>query len=361
MEVGKMLKDEMNPIERRQAIAAGKPFDRIPFVLCLGETASHLIGTTISKYHHSAQLMAEAEIVAYRMFGQDGVGFGPGCQGLAEALGTKLEYPENHTSYVKEPAIKDWSDLEHLEPADPKKAGKMPLHIETLKILKDKLGKEVPVGTIICGAFSIAAYMRGTDNLLRDLYKNPEKVHRLMELITDSALLYIDEVIDLGCNISLGDPVASGSLINAAHFREFAKPYLTQLADRVRERTGFGPMLHICGDTKRIWRDMVETGAATLSLDNVIDLGEAKNQVGNEVCLMGNVDPVSVVANGTQEEIRNAVRHCLIQACDSPKGYILAPGCQIPLGTPTENIQCFANAARTLGRYPIDKDKLKEK
>lgn len=356
-----MFKDEMNPIERMQAIAAGKPFDRIPFVPLLGETASHLIGTTVSKYRHSAQLMAEVEIVTYQMFGQDGVGAGPGYQGLAEALGTKLKYPENNTPYLEEPAIKDWGDLEHLEPADPKKAGRIPLYIETLKILKDKLGKEVPVGSFIGGPLSTAAFVRGTDNLLRDLHKNPGNVHRLMQLVTDSALLYIDAVIDLGCGVSIADPVASGTMISATNFHEFVKPYLTQYADRVRERTGLGPMLHICGNTTSIWRDMVETGAGTLSLDNVVDLGKAKKQVGNEVCLMGNVDPVSVLARGTQEEIHDAVRHCLSQACDSPKGYVLATGCQIPLGTSAENIQCFANAARTLGRYPIDKDKLKEK
>lgn len=358
IEVDTMLRDEMNPIERMQAIAAGKPFDRIPFVLDLGEMASHFIGTTLSKYHHSAQLMAEVETVTYQMFGQDGIGAGPAYKGLAEALGTKLKYPENHTSYVENPALKDWSDLEHLEPADPKKAGKLPLFLETLKILKDKLGEKVPVGSCVGGPLSIAACVRGTDNLLRDLHKNPEKVHRLMKLVTDSALLYIDEVIDLGCGIDIAEPVASGTMISAVHFREFVKPYLTQYADHVRKKTGLGIMLHICGDSTHIWHDMVETGAEILSLDNVVDLGEAKNQVGNSVCLMGNVDPVGVLARGTQEEIHQAVRHCLRQAHDSPKGYVLAPGCQIPLGTSADNIQCYANAARTLGRYPIDKDQL---
>jgi uroporphyrinogen decarboxylase len=356
-----MLKDEMNPMERSQAIAAGKPFDRLPFKPILGETASHFIGTTISKYRHSAQLMTEVEIVTYRMLGQDGVGVGPGYQGLAEALGAKLKFPENDTPYLEEPAIKDWSDLEHLEPADPEKAGKIPLYLETLKILKDKLGKEVPVVSYIGGPLSTGAFLRGTADLLRDLHKNPEKIHCLMRLITDSALLYIDEVIDLNCGVSIADPVASGTMISAASFREFVKPYLTQYSDRVRERTGSGPGLHICGDTTRIWHDMVETGAGILSLDNVIDLGEAKTQVGKEVCLMGNVDPVNVLARGTQEEIHDAVGHCLIQAGDSPKGYILSTGCQIPLGTPVENIQAFANAVRYLGRHPIDKDHLREK
>lgn len=44
--------DEMKPIERAMAIAAGKPFDRVPFTPFLGDTGAYLIGATISKYHH---------------------------------------------------------------------------------------------------------------------------------------------------------------------------------------------------------------------------------------------------------------------------------------------------------------------
>ena len=356
-----MLKDEMTPVERMQAFTEGKPFDRIPFVLDLGETGCHFIGTTLSEYNRSALLMAEVEITTYRMFGQDGIGAGPAYKGLAEALGTKLKQPENNISSVEEPAVKDWNDLEYLEPADPKKAGRLPLFLDALKILKDKLGKEVPIGSCIGGPLSIAACVRGTDNLLRDLRKNPEKVHRLMQLATDTALLFFDEVYDLECGIDIAEPVASCTMISPAHFREFVKPYLVRYADHIREKTGSGPMLHICGDSTPIWKDMVETGAGILSLDNIVDLGQAKEQVGNDVCLMGNVDPVSVIGRGTREQIHDAVRHCLYQAGENPKGFILAPGCQIPFGTAAKNIQHYADAARTLGRYPLDKYKLKEK
>jgi uroporphyrinogen decarboxylase len=354
MEKNHMLKDEMSPMQRMQAIAEGRPTDRLPFAPLVGETMAPLIGTTISKYRHSAQVMVEVETAIYEMFGQDGVGVGPGYQGPAEALGTQLIFPENEIPYVKEPAIKDWDDLEGMTPVDPKRSEKMSLYLTALDNLKEKLGAQVPVGSFIGGPLSIAAFVRGTDLLLRDLTRNPEKVHRLLQLATESALLYIDAVLDLECQVSIADPVASGSLIGAKTFREFVKPYLKQYADRVIERTGVGPMLHICGNTTRIWRDMVETGASTLSLDNVIDMGKAKAMVGEEVCLMGNVDPVNVIAKGTRKQIFAAVQDCLIKTADSPKGFILASGCQIPIGTPLENIHAFADAARTLGRLPLN-------
>ena len=347
-----MKKDDMSPIDRCQAITDGRPIDRIPFAPLLGDTAVHIIDTTVSKYHHSAKLMAEVEIAVYQRFGQDGVGAGPGFSGLAEALGTQLTFPENEIPFVKAPALKAWDELDGREPANPQKAGRLPLFLEALQILKDKLGRVVPVGSCVGGPLTAAAFVRGTDQLLRDLRKNPDKVHRLMQLVTDSALLYIDAVLELDCGVSIADPVASGTLISPKIFCDFVKPYLTQYADRVRAKTGAGPMLHICGNTTRIWRDMVETGAATLSLDNIVDLAKAKELVGNAVCLMGNVDPVNIIAKGSQEEIYASVQNCFDQAGDNPKGFILSSGCQIPIGTSLKNMQHFCDAARIYGRQP---------
>ena len=110
-----MKKDDMSPIVRSQAIADGRPIDRIPFAPLLGDTAVHIIDTTVSKYHHSAKLMAEVEIAVYQRFGQDGVGAGPGFSGLAEALGTQLTFPENEIPFVKAPALKAWGELDGRE------------------------------------------------------------------------------------------------------------------------------------------------------------------------------------------------------------------------------------------------------
>ncbi len=355
-----MLKDEMSPMERMQAIADGRPIDRLPFVPLIGDTLAPVVGATIPQYHHSARVMVEVETALYEMFGQDGVGAGPGYQGPAEALGTQFVYPEYEIPYVQEPAIKHWDDLSGMAPVDPKRSEILSPYLTALEGLKETLGAQVPVGSFIGGPLSIAAFVRGTDHLMRDLTKHPEKVHRLLQIVTDSALLYIDAVLDLECQVSIADPVASGSLISAKTFQQFVKPYLKQYADRVIQKTGAGPMLHICGNTTRIWHDMVETGASTLSLDNEVDMGKAKELVGEEACLMGNVDPVNVIAKGTREQIFAAVQSCLAKTADNPKGFVLASGCQIPIGTPLENIHAFVDAARTLGRYPLNLTGLSE-
>ncbi|MDD2621025.1 MAG: uroporphyrinogen decarboxylase family protein [Syntrophomonadaceae bacterium] len=353
-------RDEMTPKERMSAFAAGRKIDRIPCSSFGGETACHLIGTTISQYRHSAKLMAEVEIAAYQKYHHDGAGVGPGFLALAEAMGSTLKYPEDNIPFIADPALKNWTDFDKLSPCDPHKDGKLPMYLEALSMIKDAIGEEVPVSSGVGGPFTTAGLVRGTENFLKDLRRNPEMVQRLLHLVTETTMRYMDAVIDMGCNVSIGDPTASGSLLSVKQFREFAKPYLKILEDHVIERTGKGCSLHICGDSTPIWADMADTGAPTLSLDNVIDLAEAKKVVGHRTCISGNVKPVETLMKGSHEQIEAEVKECLRKAWDNPKGFVLAIGCQIPLGTPPENFICFMNAARKYGRYPLNPENFAE-
>jgi hypothetical protein len=66
-------------------------------------------------------------------------------------------------------------------------------------------------------------------------------------------------------------------------------------------------ILHICGKTMPILGAMAGSGARLLSLDQAIDLREARRVVGWKVALGGNVDPVRLMEGGTPEEVMGAV------------------------------------------------------
>ena len=105
-------------------------------------------------------------------------------------------------------------------------------------------------------------------------------------------------MLDLGCTPSLTDAMSSCSVISPRAFREFSLPYLERLIDHIHSR-GKRVTLHICGDTRQIWEAMVESGADCLSLDNDVDLAEAKAKIGARVRLMGNVRPSEVMLQGS--------------------------------------------------------------
>ncbi len=220
----------------------------------------------------------------------------------------------------------------------------------------DKVGKEVAVSTNLIGTLTTVSFILGTEQMARLMIKRPEMVHKLCEFIYQANVKYADAVIDTGAGVCLPEPLGSCTLISPKQFREFAAPYIKRLIDHCHSR-GQAVTLHICGKTEKIWEDMVQTGADCLSLDNVIDLSLAKQRVGDKVCLVGNVDPTSIMLRGTTKDVRNAVIDMVEKTYDSPKGYCIATGCDLPVKTPLGNVHALMNAAREIG-YPITREKL---
>lgn len=342
--------DEMTPRERMEAFSAGKQIDRIPCSPFLGEACAPLFGHTIKEHNFSTQVIIDVAVKSFETIRPDSIGVGPGLQGIPEAMGSEFKFPENGTPYFSNPILRDYKDISKLSPIDPYKDGRISYFLEALKVTNSKIGNEVFVGSSMGGPFTTAAFLRGTENFLKDITRNPEMVHRLLELSTQSVINYIDAVCDLGLSPSIAEPIASGTMISAKTFREFAKPYLKKCMDRIIERRGSGSTLHICGTTKKIWGDMVEVGIANLSLDNIDDIGELKEQFGDKVCLIGNVAPVETILRGTIEDIYNAGKLCINKAGDSPKGFVLSSGCDIPIGTPPDKIIALIDSARIYGQ-----------
>ena len=53
--------------------------------------------------------------------------------------------------------------------------------------------------------------------------------------------------------------------------------------------------------------------------------------------------------NGSIDTVIEAVRQTIAEGIDSPAGYMLMTGCQLPIGTPKENIDAYIYAARKYG------------
>ena len=345
--------ETMTSRERTVAALSGKPYDRIPVNLLISDHAARVIGVSVGEYNNSAQLLAKGQIAAWRRYGADMVNTGPGLSGIPEAIGSKVAFPDS-TPYIAEFVVKEEADLDRLKIPDPEKDGRLPLFLEAGAIVVREVGDQVPVSMTTSGPFTTAANIRGTDIFLRDLHKNPEFAHRLLRFATESIVRFAEKAIQVGVRPGLADPTSSGTLISPRQFREFALPYLKETVQRIAAFAGGPPSLHICGNTSKIWEDMVATGAGILSLDDMVDIGEAKARVGDKVALLGNVRPTAVMYLGTPDDVRDNVKECLTKAWDSPKGYILGLGCGLPIDTPPENLHALVQAARDYGRWPLD-------
>ena len=341
----------MKPLEREKALQESGKADRVlccPFIDMFG---AQLINKNIREVNLSGELMADLEIEAYRLYGHDGVSVGPGLYGVPEAMGVTLDLPETSYPYVTKYVEVDYNEIESLPIIDPRRDGRLPLFLEGVERLIDKVGEEVGVGSSVAGPFSTAATVIGTERFLKDIRKNPEGIHKLLTHVTKSVLAYMDAVMDMGVVPSMPDPVASGTLISTKTFREFALPYLEICVEHIRKRMGRGPALHICGTTKKHWHEIKKLNLSALSLDNIDDIGEACEVLGDKFCIIGNVDPVNVILNGTRETIHEAVKECIEKAYNNPKGFVLATGCDIPINASPVNVEYFMEAVRKYSKF----------
>ena len=90
-------------------------------------------------------------------------------------------------------------------------------------------------------------------------------------------------------------------------YKEFVLPYEKRLI-RGLQNLGAKVRLHICGNTKRILDGMGQVGADIVDLDFPSPLADARAAMGPDQVLLGNIDPVRVLLNGTPEAVRERDR-----------------------------------------------------
>lgn len=275
---------------------------------------------------------------------------------MAEAMGSEIKYSKNNVAQLAKPALR-LSEVDNAKLVDVDKDGRLPIILDAVRKVKDRLGKEVSVSASVTGPLSIAAMVLGTEQLLIGMIKKPEKVHQLMEVIVENNNRLIKRLVEMGVSIGFPDPVSSTALISVEQYRKFSLPYFKKNVDYVKSLGG-GCGLHICGTSRKLWEDLRDTGIGAFSLDNVESLEEAKIVLGGTMGIQGNVPPVDVMKLGTPHDVLRAARECIRQGWDSPNGFTLTSGCQMPANTPEENMQALMDAARIFGRWPIDPEKL---
>jgi len=301
--------------------------------------AARLEGFSISEAVTQQDTLARVLYSAYRHYGYDLVMVFSDTMVEAEAMGAQVIIPDDDDPFLLEPPR-----VSSLEPADPDKDGRMPVVLGATRRLKALLDDEAPILTSLKGPFSLASFLHGIDKFLEDLLTDPGRAHEFLRIATDNQVAYAEAIVKAGGIPFIGDPVASGSLVSPEMFREFARPYLEQVIRAVHQ-SGAKAGLHICGETKALLADMVATRADFLSIDEM-DMAQAREKVGENTALMGNVS-TRLMLEGTADQVARASRECLERG---GKSLLLSTSCDVPTGAPKENVRAVVTAAREWGK-----------
>ena len=102
--------------------------------------------------------------------------------------------------------------------------------------------------------------------------------------------------------------------------------------------------LHICGNTRAHLAGLGRLGCAIVDLDSMVPLAEARARMGPDQVLLGNLNPVAVLRNGTPAAVTAAVAACHREA--GPR-FVVGAGCEVPPDTPEANLRALCDYART--------------
>ena len=215
---------------------------------------------------------------------------------------------------------------------------------EATRLVAAAIGDEIIVTTTAWGPFTLAGQLFGVEDFMRATFKRKKEAHKTLDFATRLLKefyrpLVEDHIISV---TSLADPTASGDLISPRTFKTYCLPYLQPLIQEFKDQGAY-TWLHICGDTTDKLDLIADTGADCFSLDYKVNIAVAKELVGDRVCLAGNVNPVSVLDQGTPEDVRKASLECLA-AGSAGGGFILTSGCDLPPTVPLENLQAMLQA-----------------
>jgi len=334
----------MNHLERIVAAVQHTKPDRVPVTPLSINRSLRVLGYTTRSVLNDSGKMAAAKIAASALFDDDAVVAGTDLFVESECLGSTVEVYE-HVPVVVDYVIKELRDLDKLRVPDPATDGRMPVVTQEIRLLKEHFGDTTVVVPVTCGPLTMASQVYGPEQLLIAMIEEPEWVHRLLDLCTETGLAYWKACIDAGAHALVAlEPLSSGTIISPDQYREFVGPYCKRLFDLANEH-GRVPVNHVCGDTEPVLDQMASLGAPILQLDYPINMGTAKQMVGDSVCIAGNLNPIEYMLYATPTEIYWACRDIIGQAA-AGSGFILGAGCDLNPRTPTENILAMVQAAK---------------
>lgn len=177
------------------------------------------------------------------------------------------------------------------------------------------------------------------------LILDPDTVHQLLEKVTAFLIEYAKAFKNSGANgIIIAEPAAG--LLSPQHCDEFSSAYVQKIVAAVQD-DHFMIILHNCGNTKNLVDSMLSTGAMGFHFGNAVAMTDILPQVPADKIAFGNIDPARVFKNGSVADMQAQTLELLEQTAAFPN-FVLSSGCDVPPGTPLENVAAFY---QTLERF----------
>lgn len=322
----------MKGIEIIQKAMRLEAVERIPWVPFVGAHAGELLGKDATEFLKSTENIVEGVNKAVELYNPDGIPVAFDLQIEAEALGCKLNWAKDNPPAVISHPLLEGVTLEDLKVPCACK-GRIPVVMDASRQLRDQ-HPDLALYGLITGPFTLALHLLGTDIFMK-MFEDPEYVHKLMRFTTDVAKSMSSNYIESGCDvIAIVDPMTSQ--IDPMSFETFVSPYITEICDSVRKADALSSFF-VCGNAKQNIEVMCKCKPDNISIDENIPLDYVRDiAIANNVSFGGNIKLTVVLLMGNEDDSQRDALECM--DIGGKKGFILAPGCDLAMQTPSKNI-----------------------
>jgi uroporphyrinogen decarboxylase len=263
---------------------------------------------------------------------------------VLEPLGVGLEYSKGDGPVIHRP-IRTGGDVESLPEVFVDEA--LGFVFEAVRQTRAALNDKVPLIGFSGAPFTLASYLiegGGSHSFVktkRFMHSNPEAWHRLMEALSRVLVTYLNRQVAAGAQALQVFDTWVGCL-GPEDYRNCVLPHMRALMAGIAPGI---PVIHFSTGTAGILKLIRSAGGGVIGLDWRVDLDAGWEQVGYDVGIQGNLDPVVLFASVT--DIRRQAQQILRRAAGRP-GHIFNLGHGILPETPVENVTALVDIVHEL-------------
>ncbi|HXE98405.1 MAG TPA: uroporphyrinogen decarboxylase [Dongiaceae bacterium] len=329
----------------------GKPVDRTPVWLMrqagryLPEYMAVRSKCTFLELCKTPELAAEVTIQPVDILGVDAAIMFSDILTPVEPMGMKLDFVPGP---VFESPIRSMADVEKLR--IPQMEQDVPYVLETIKILRRELAGKVPLIGFGGAPFTLACYMvegKGSKDfaqIKRMMYAAPDVYAALMEKITTMSIEYLNAQIAAGAQcIQIFD--TWGGILSPADYERYVSPYTARLINGLNRMET--PVIHFVKGSGAMLDTVKKVGGDVMGLDWHVKLGAARDLIGPQMAVQGNLDPTVLYA--TREIIEREVKRVIDENAGRP-GHIFNLGHGILPTVPPENAKFMVECVHRLSQ-----------
>ncbi|MBN1457132.1 MAG: hypothetical protein JW912_04695 [Sedimentisphaerales bacterium] len=259
------------------------------------------------------------------------------------AFGAKCQWSQNDLPHA-EKIFKDFSAIDSLAKPNVRTDGLLPFVINRLKNAQSRIeAMDHSIKFAVArGPLNIASFLMGTTELMMAMMTDQEKCHRLIGLLTDFLVDWIGYQMEQFPTIEgilLLDDIIG--FVGDDQCKEYVVPYFKRIYGSFNAKINF---LHNDAPGLVSAPYLPEMGVNLFNFSFKHSIKEIKELTQNKVALLGNIPPRDVLAAGTPDEVKTAVKKAVADISDTSR-IILSCGGGMTQNTPTENIRAFIDSA----------------